>query len=269
MNRPRFADTLKPRPVPEVLGELIFRPLAYLVVLLVWPIRVTPEVILAAQVLLGLVAAALVWMGEGLPAALVLQFKTVLDNADGQLARARSRTGELARYLDTEGDLLVNAALFAALGAWVHNGWLALVAFTTFTLLLSWDFSLERLFRASRGEVSCGSAVQPGRGALFRLARGFYITFFVAQERGIEALERGLLARFGHGGVPPGFWWDEHALASVVNLGLSTQLLFMGLFLALGLPEAYLWLVLLEGVYLVGVYIWRIQRIRGWAQRRR
>ena len=46
----------------------------------------------------------------------LLQLKTVLDNADGQLARASGRVTLTGRYLDTEADLVVNAALFAALG---------------------------------------------------------------------------------------------------------------------------------------------------------
>ena len=47
---------------------------------------------------------------------LLLQLKTVLDNADGQLARPPGGCPALGRYLDSESDLLVNAALFAALG---------------------------------------------------------------------------------------------------------------------------------------------------------
>ena len=45
-----------------------------------------------------------------------MQLKTVLDNADGQLARLSGRVTLLGRYLDSECDLLVDAALFAALG---------------------------------------------------------------------------------------------------------------------------------------------------------
>ena len=50
-------------------------------------------------------------------AAVLLQVKTVLDGADGQLARALDRVTVLGRYLDSESDLLVDAALFAALGS--------------------------------------------------------------------------------------------------------------------------------------------------------
>ena len=52
--------------------------------------------------------------GSLLVAALLVQLKTLLDNADGQLARLTGRTSAFGRYLDSEVDLLVNAALFAA-----------------------------------------------------------------------------------------------------------------------------------------------------------
>ena len=45
-----------------------------------------------------------------------MQLKTVLDNADGQLARLSGRITSFGRYLDSELDLVVNAALFAAVG---------------------------------------------------------------------------------------------------------------------------------------------------------
>ena len=52
--------------------------------------------------------------GRFLLAALLIQLKTVLDNADGQLARLSGRITAFGRYLDSELDLFVNAALFAA-----------------------------------------------------------------------------------------------------------------------------------------------------------
>ena len=40
----------------------------------------------------------------------------MLDNADGQLARLSGRITAFGRYLDSELDLFVNAALFAGVG---------------------------------------------------------------------------------------------------------------------------------------------------------
>ena len=54
--------------------------------------------------------------GKFLLAAILIQVKTVLDNADGQLARLSGRITAFGRYLDSELDLFVNAALFAGVG---------------------------------------------------------------------------------------------------------------------------------------------------------
>ena len=55
--------------------------------------------------------------GELVLAAVLFQVKTLLDNADGPLARVTGRVTLVGRYLDTLADLVVNAALFAALGS--------------------------------------------------------------------------------------------------------------------------------------------------------
>ena len=76
----------------------------------------------------------------------------MLDNADGQLARAAQRVSVLGRYLDSESDLLVNGALFIALAHVTGRPWLALASFVALTLVLGIDFNLERLYRRERGE---------------------------------------------------------------------------------------------------------------------
>ncbi|RTI07705.1 CDP-alcohol phosphatidyltransferase, partial [Thermus scotoductus] len=100
---------------------------------------------------LALLAAWLLYRGEDLWAALLLQLKTVLDNADGQLARLRGEVSALGRYLDTEMDFLGNLALFVALALRTGEGEKALLAFLVFTLVQSFDFNLERLYREARG----------------------------------------------------------------------------------------------------------------------
>ena len=76
---------------------------------------VAPTAVVLANAVTGLVAALALARGELLAAALLLQLKTLLDNADGQLARVTGRVTLTGRYLDTEADLVVNAAVFAAL----------------------------------------------------------------------------------------------------------------------------------------------------------
>ena len=85
-------------------------------------------------------------------AALLLQVKTLLDNADGGLARATGRVTLVGRYLDTLADLVVNAAVFAALAVVTGEPLLALAAFVALTLVLAVDYNATELYREARGE---------------------------------------------------------------------------------------------------------------------
>ncbi len=267
---PRYRATIKPRPAVEWLNHLVYRPLAHLIVLALWPTRVRPEALVLTHTAIGLLAAWLVARGPAgdVPAALLLQLKTVLDNADGQLARAKGWTSELGRYLDTLGDFTVNAGLFAALavrtGAWVE----AMGALAILTLLLSWDYNLERLYRTARGEAFRSPPAARGGGALLQALQGAYRVLFAPQDRWLERLERAVFA-WGARGAPPEahdalgrVWWSPATLALAANLGLTTQLAVAGVFLALHQPRAYLTFVLLEAGYLGLVYVWRIWRLK-------
>ncbi|MFN4231385.1 MULTISPECIES: CDP-alcohol phosphatidyltransferase family protein [Thermus] len=246
----------KERPVQEFLNVLLFRPLAHLVVLLLFRTRLRPHHLVFLHTILVLLAARLIHLGQDLPAALLLQLKTILDNADGQLARLRGEVTELGRYLDTELDLLGNLFLFLALGARTGAWELAFVAFGVFTLVQSYDFNLERLYREARGlPLPAGEGDPPT--SLLAFLRGVYRLFFLPQDWGIRALEGFLLGRFR---LVPERFWDEWALAGVVNLGLTSQLFFLGVFLLYQKPEAYLTFVLLQGLYLVLWYLWRVLR---------
>lgn len=246
----------KERPVQEFLNTLFYRPLAHLVVLFLLRTPVRPHHLVLFHTGLVLVAAWLLLQGEDLLAALLLQLKTVLDNADGQLARLRGEVTEFGRYLDTGMDFLGNLALFLALG--LRTGFLekALLAFLVFTLVQSYDFNLERLYRLSRG-LPLPEGPRDPETPWLRLFRGLYALLFAPQDRAITALERFLERRFR---PDPLRFWDEGALAGVVNLGLTTQLFFLGVFLLFHQPGAYLTFVLLQALYLGLWYLWRIVR---------
>ena len=130
------------------------------------PLRVPPPAVVLAATATGLTAAALLAGDNLVAAALLLQLKTVLDNADGQLARASGRESVLGRYLDSESDLLVNVALFAALAHVTGRPWLALASFLSLTFVLrstsTWSACTASSAGARRG---CQT------GAAARLAR--------------------------------------------------------------------------------------------------
>ena len=57
----------------------------------------------------------------------------------------------LGRFLDTDVDLLVNVAVFTALGSVTGRPWLALAAFLALTIVLSVNFNASELYREAHG----------------------------------------------------------------------------------------------------------------------
>jgi phosphatidylglycerophosphate synthase len=208
--------------------EKVFRPLAHPLVLLFERLRVPPPLVVLASGVAGLAAAVELGRGSLLAAALLVQLKTLLDNADGQLARLTGRTSAFGRYLDSEVDLLVNASLFAALAWQSGRPAPALAGFVAVTSVLSLNFNAERLSRAAVAEPEAESRAT----AVLRRAYGLV---YAPQDRVAEAI----VARRPALASPP-------AVTLLANLGMSTQLAAFGLLMALGHPLAFAWLALAQ-----------------------
>jgi len=189
----------------ELVVEAIYRPVAHLIVLALLPLRVPPPAVVLANFAAGLAAAVAVTRGEYALAAGLLVLKTVLDGADGALARASGRVTAVGRYLDSECDLVVNAALFGALGYLTHRPLLAAAAFLASTIVLSLNYNLRRL---SRCEPARTSGTLDGGGLL----RSAYRIVYEPQDRLIERFVRRRRYR-------P----SQRTLALFHNLGLATQ----------------------------------------------
>ena len=218
--------------------EWLFRPLAHPLVLLLARLRVPPPLVVVSAGAAGVAAAVELGRGSLLVAALLVQLKTLLDNADGQLARLTGRTSAFGRYLDSEIDLLVNAALFAALGWASGRTALALAGFLALTSVLSLNFNADRLSRRAAAEPEAeGGAV---------LLQRVYGVVYAPQDRLAESLVTRWPVLTG-----------SAAVAVLANLGMSTQLAAFGLLLALGHPLAFAWLALAEVVAIAFVVMSR------------
>jgi phosphatidylglycerophosphate synthase len=246
----------------EAALEWVFRPLAGIVVPWLSRLRVPPPAVVLANGVAGLCAALALARGELVAAAVLLQLKTVLDNADGQLARVTGRVTLTGRYLDTAADLVVNAALFAALGQLTGRPWLALTAFLALTLVLAVDYNLSEVYREVRGSAHpLPPASGGGAEVLFST---FYRVVFSPLDRlvrGFSAmrLERLLAGEPASPAVTLAYE-DRLTVSVLANLGLSTQLAFLGLCLVLGVPALYLW-VTLASVALLPVLQLRRERL--------
>ena len=219
-----LARSRKPRNGTELVCEKVFRPLAHPLVLVFARLRVPPPVVVVAAAVTGLAAAVELGRGSLIAAALLVQLKTLLDNADGQLARLTGRISAFGRYLDSEIDLLVNAALFAALALMTGDVALVLAGFLALTSVLSLNFNAERLSQARLAEPEELS------GRATAVLHRIYGVLYAPQDR----LAQSLAARRP---ALTGPTW----VSLLANLGMSTQLAAFGLLIALGHPLAFAW----------------------------
>jgi archaetidylinositol phosphate synthase len=253
-----FSRSRKPVQGTEVLSEGVFRPLAHLVVMPLALLRVPPPLVVAASGAAGLTAAVELAQGNFVFAAALFQLKTVLDNADGQLARLTGRVTAFGRYLDSATDLFVNAALFAALGWESGRPAAALIGFVALTAVLSVNFNIDRLSRAEHAGPS-GREERGGRAT--RLLRHAYAVLYGWQDRAVERyVERRLL---GRGPAERLAYHDRATVSVLANLGLSTQLAIFGALTAFGQPLAFIWLLLGTVAVVAALALRREVRPRG------
>ena len=240
-------EPAKSRPARELVIAGFFGPLADRLALALVPLRVPPTALVLANGVAGVAAALMLEQDALVAAALLLQLKTLFDNADGRLARASGRVSLLGRYLDTEVDLAVNVVLFAVLGSVTGEPWLALAAFLALTLVLSVGFNLAELHREAHGRPL---PAPPRTGSTLEAAlEGFYRVVYGPQDRGLRAFSRRRLERLladvedaDRRRAATLAYYDRLTMAVLANMGLSTQLVALGACLVLGVPELYLWL---------------------------
>ena len=238
-----MVSSRKARLGTELLCEYVFRPLAQLVVLVLAPLRVPPPAVVLASTASGVAAAVELARGELLVAALLVQLKTVLDNADGQLARRTGRVTAFGRYLDSECDLLVNAALFAAVGWQSGRPALAAAGFVALTAVLSLNFNLERLARGLPAAWD-GSVLGRAYGLLYGWQDVLVERFVDHRLRGADAAAR----RAYH---------DRTTVGILANLGMSSSLAAFGVCIAVGRPLLFAVVALGELVLVVGLVVRR------------
>jgi archaetidylinositol phosphate synthase len=218
----------------ELVLDVVFRPLSTALARPLRRLGVPPPAVVLANAGTGLLAAFVLARGSLVAAAALLQLKTLLDNTDGRLARAAGRVTLAGRYLDTVADLVVNAAVFAALGYVTGRPLLALAGFVALTLVLAADYNATELYREAHGTPT--PQPPPTGSRVERVLAAIYAVLFAPLDRAARAFAA---RRFEGQGC-----YDRLTVTILANLGLSTQLVVLGLCLAVGAPIAYLWFVL-------------------------
>lgn len=106
------------------------RPIAKVISTALKDTRFTPIDVTIWFIISGLIAVACILTGYYWFAAFFLIFKSILDAADGELARIKETPSYTGRYLDSVADIILNAIIFLAL--WYitdANIWYSILAF--------------------------------------------------------------------------------------------------------------------------------------------
>jgi len=114
-----YKKSLKMIEVEEVLDLILYRPLAFLFVKLIYKSNITPNQITIFALFAGVLSGVVYSMGTHsayITAAMLLIVKEVLDCADGQLARLKKNGTLTGRLIDGFSDYAVSIAIYVGIG---------------------------------------------------------------------------------------------------------------------------------------------------------
>lgn len=112
------------------------RPLALALVKLLYPTKIGAYSLTFAFLIVGLFASYLIFIGKYLLiAAMLILLKSMLDAADGEIARQRNEPSMVGRYLDSVFDFVVNFFLFLSIALVFNQSiWFMVLALLLFQL---------------------------------------------------------------------------------------------------------------------------------------
>lgn len=118
-----YWQSLKSLDVEEPVDVYVHRPLAYLLARALLPTPISPNLVTIASMVIGVYGAVLIVMVDTPHhfqwAALCAFLSTVLDCADGQLARMRKTSSVIGRMLDGTADVLVSGSILIGGGYYI------------------------------------------------------------------------------------------------------------------------------------------------------
>jgi len=120
----KYKESLKGTDVEEILDLIIYRPLSFLFVKLIYPTNLTPNQISVIAMLFGLLSGVFYAFGSHyyfILAGASFFVCNVLDCADGQLARLKKNGTRIGRIIDGLIDYVTSLAGFIGIGIALAN----------------------------------------------------------------------------------------------------------------------------------------------------
>jgi phosphatidylglycerophosphate synthase len=216
------------------------RPIATLIANSLKNTSFTPIHVTIGFTISGILAIYCIIQGHYWFAAFFLIFKSILDAADGELARIKQKPSYTGRYLDSVADIILNAFFIAAI--WHITSapaWLAIVAFlglqlqgtlyNYYYIILRNKFDGDTTSRIieSKTPVAFEGESQKHVNILF----GMYKLLYDAFDKTIYALDSN---------AEQGIVLPNWLMTCVSTFGLGFQLLLMAAMLVLGLKALIL-----------------------------
>ncbi len=260
MTSPRpysYSASTKSAVSDELINTYAIRPMAGLIVRLLYGTPITPNGVTALSIIAGCCAASLYTRGLSeytFAAGLCLTLKDVLDAADGQLARAKQMFSRKGRFFDSIGDFAVDLLVFAAIG-WtlaqstgrMELAFASLLGFLGTTLRVSYHVFYQTSYLHLQGSYTINRItedVKPEDRAEDRLTQalqGAFLFLYGWQDRLMFRLDEWSRAGLPHQATIDVRWYgDSTGLRLSGLMGLGTELFILMLFSLIGRLDIYL-----------------------------
>ena len=260
----------------ELINIFLLRPIASIIVWALYPTRITPNMVTVAAVVVGCVAGYAYSIGTAAATALaggMIMLKDIVDDADGQLARAKELYSRRGRFLDSIGDFLVDLVVFAGIGWSVYHaglgmgGWLlAFLGLAGITLRVSHHvfyqvsfLHTEKRYGLNRIVEEVTDADRQGDRIAYGLQRIFGV-IYGWQDRLMLRIDDWCRGGKVAEDLLPTWYGDRLALRLSGLLGFGTEIALLAVCSWFDALEVYLWLnlLLMNGVWLASVLYRRV-----------
>lgn len=213
------------------------RPAARVIAISLKNTNYTPIHVTVAFIISGLISIICIIYGNFLAAAFFLIFKSILDAADGELARVKNTPSYTGRYLDSIADIILNAIILMAIWHISNsNIWATVLAFVGLQLqgtlynyyyvILRNKFNGDTTSRVFENETPLALKDEKQRhvNILFKLYKLLYGSF----DKAIYVLDKDA----SKGKTTPNW-----LMTAISTFGLGFQLLLIAILLVLGLKD--------------------------------
>lgn len=232
------------------------RPLAKKIVKLLLPTCIGSITLTWVFTIIGISSAFLIYHRKWLIfASILLIIKSVIDAADGEMARTRNRPSYTGRYLDSINDFIINGFILFAIGLPLDISiWTILIGWFFFQLhgtIFSFFYVIKR--HDDKGdttsrinELSPPNPYEYENAKVVRILHQVFLLLYGWQDKLIEFIDN-LITTHKKQAISNKF------MTAVSLFGLGTQLMFISIFVSFNLLEWIFPIILI--IYNVAAFI--------------